>query len=188
MPLPSTTPNSSTSITDHSRAVTIRIGSATQCRRSRRAIAQASRSAQRARSRRVTGITRASAITPPPPRRARRSGAGTPRRASAGARARPRRRCPASSSARSDRRRARSRGSRAGALDAARVGVELGLRAASPRSSTAAAAGSSSPRRTTTSIRSPPTRRLSASGVPSAITRPRSMTQIWSASWSASSR
>src|SRR5712692_124626 len=55
-----------------------------------------------------------------------------------------------------------------------------------PRS--AAVAWSSSAAGTSTAIRSLPSRALSSSEVPEAITWPRSMTTLWSASWSASSR
>ena len=52
----------------------------------------------------------------------------------------------------------------------------------------AAAAARSAPGASTSVSRSSPILALSASGVPAAITWPASMTAIWSASWSASSR
>ena len=60
--------------------------------------------------------------------------------------------------------------------------------AGDPGERSAAASASVVASRTTHSRRSPPTRALSSSGVPSAMTRPRSTTLIRSASWSASSR
>src|SRR5712691_8279010 len=57
-----------------------------------------------------------------------------------------------------------------------------------PMPLSAAVARSSSAAGTSTAIRSLPSRALSSSEVPEAITLPRSMTTLWFASWSASSR
>ena len=70
-----------------------------------------------------------------------------------------------------------------GALTRRASTIHLGVGARAPPPPRATASAS----RTTTSIQSPPSDAFSASGVSSAITRPRSITAIRSASWSASS-
>ena len=115
------------------------------------------------------------------PRRGGPSGPGTPRPGSAGrARSRPRR-CRRRRARRSPPRPARR------PRPAARAAAGSGSRcASSPSSSAARGRWSGSSRRTCSAPR--PTDAFSCAGVPSAITRPWSITAIRSASWSASSR
>src|SRR3981081_2461264 len=77
---------------------------------------------------------------------------------------------------------------------ASQVGIVIRERSVStsaflhPPSVSAANAGSRSPADSSTSMRSLPSRDFNSAEVPDAITLPRSMTTMWSASWSASSR